>query len=185
MTLSLNSSRLIKRNVTIDHQCENQMEALIKQRCFRSHWIRSTLNGFVFLLKNKCNWLAMAIEKNCLHNGTRFEPMSLKDIIFKIQIQIQIGRCSDQCPCIFSLIFLATADVSRIKQMMRRMTFSLIVEFSLYSSVLPWKRRLLRKTHLSRPSSLHRFHSTLGPKYFRIWHLWVQNYFYPTKRFCL
>ena len=37
----------------------------------------------------------------------------------------------------FSLIFLATADVLRIKQMMRRMTFSLIFEFSLYFSVLP------------------------------------------------
>ena len=44
----------------------------------------------------------------------------------------------------FSLIFLATADVLRIKQMMRRMTFSLIFEFSLYFSVLPSKRRLLR-----------------------------------------
>ena len=56
----------------------NQMEAFVKQRCFRSHWIRSTLNGFVFLLKSKCSWLAMAIEKDCLHNGIKFKRTSLK-----------------------------------------------------------------------------------------------------------
>ena len=49
------------------------------------------LNGFVFLLKSKCNWLAMAIEKDCLHNGTRFEPTSLIDIIIsKIKIKVTL-----------------------------------------------------------------------------------------------